>query len=101
MKHPAMTDRENREVEQRFAVRQTLRLCAWSVPATVLLFALLHGFGTPQFGPVATLMALLVSLVVGIALPYQHAVLEAELMRERLELAQRRQLLARGERRAI
>ena len=97
MKHPGMVLRENAALESQRTARRTLRLCAVTVPATLLLFGVLHVVGAPQFGPIATLMALLVALVVAIALPYQHAVLEAELARERDELAQRRQLVARAQ----
>jgi len=95
-----MQRRENAAYAERLTARYTLRECRWTLPGTLLLFLLLHLVGQPPLGAVATGMALLVSLVVAVCLPYQAAMLRAQLECERLELDQRRELVAKVSKRS-
>jgi hypothetical protein len=93
VKHPGMQRRDSQAHAERMGARYTLQGCRWTLPGTVLLFLSLHGLASPPLGSVATGIALLVTLLVAVCVPYQSALLRAELERERLELAQRRQLV--------
>jgi len=100
VKHPGMQRRENAAYAERMTARYTVQGCRWTLPGTLLLFLLLHLVGQPPLGAVATGMALLVSLVVAICVPYQAAMLRAQLECERMELEQRRELVEKVSQRA-